>query len=232
MPANFGDLNYIFIMVVAMALGGFTQLYIKRTYKKWSGVANRQGITGLEAAQRILANKGLGAGSAKAVGINRIQGNLTDHYDPRTNQVSLSAEVYDRPSVSAVAIAAHEVGHAIQHNKGYVWSNVRSAIVPLANLGSNVAGWLIILGLVIQISALFWAGIIAYGLAVGFQLVTLPVELNASKRALVQLKETGIVNENEEAGARQVLTAAALTYIAGTLISLMYLVYYIGLSRD
>lgn len=229
---NWGDTSFIVIMFISMALGGLAQLYINSTYKKWARVGVTSGLTGEQAAYRILEKNNLGAGGRAPVKVVPTQAKLGDHYDPRTNMVALSTEVYSRPSVSGVAIAAHEVGHAIQHNTGYFWSNFRSALVPIVNLGSQAAGWLIIMGLIIQLTPLFWAGIIAYGIAVGFQLVTLPVEINASRRALIQLREAGIVNTNEEQGARQVLTAAALTYVAAALVSLLYLVYYIGLRRD
>lgn len=224
--------GFLIIMIAAMILGGLTQAYISRMYKKWSRVQISSRISGKEAAQRILEKNNIGTASAKPVVITRVQGKLSDHFDPRTNTVALSSDVYDNPSVSGVAVAAHEVGHAIQHAQGYFWSNLRTTFVPVVNFGSSMAGILILMGLLINISGLFWAGIIAYGSAVAFQIITLPVEINASRRALVQLRETGIVTTNEEAGARQVLTAAALTYLASALISLMYLLYYIGLRRD
>lgn len=236
MPYFGANSTYFLVMIISVVVGLFTQGYIKRTYAKWSNVGIERGITGAEAARLILErNNLLASGPAASDGqvvVQRIPGELSDHYDPRSHVVSLSQAVYDQPSVASVAVAAHEVGHAIQHSHRYVWGEIRTRLVPIVNFGSSAAGILILMGLVINLSGLFWAGIIAYSLAVLFQLVTLPVELNASNRALVQLREAGIVSDAEAGGAKQVLTAAAFTYLGAALISLLYLLYYIGLRRD
>lgn len=229
--------EYILLMLVTVAIGGLTQLYIKSTFSKWSNVPTQRGMTGAQVAQRILevnnihAQVGQATGEG-AVGVRQVGGHLTDHYDPRTGIVALSEPVYGSSSVSAVAVAAHEVGHAIQDAEDYTWGEIRTKIVPVVNFGSSAAGILIIFGLFVGLTELMWLGIAGYSLAVLFQVVTLPVELNASKRALVHLTDNGIVTAGEAGGARQVLTAAALTYLAAALISILNLLYYIGLARE
>ncbi len=172
------------------------------------------GMTGAQAAQRILNAAGI-----YDVEIRHVSGNLTDHYDPRNKTLSLSDSVYDSASVAAVGVAAHECGHAIQHQKNYAPLTIRGAIVPVANIGSTLAWPLILIGLFISSrsgQALITAGIICFSLAVLFQIVTLPVEFNASRRAVRILGETGILGEQELGYTRKVLGAAALTYVAGS----------------
>ena len=159
-----------------------------------------------------------------------IAGSLTDHYDPRNKTVSLSQDVYGRTSVAAVCVAAHECGHAIQHNVNYAPLNMRSAIVPIANIGSSLSWPIFLLGLIMSIPALTTAGIVLFSLAVLFQLVTLPVEFNASSRALKMLESTGILGTDENAGARKVLTAAALTYVAALASSVLQLLRLVILA--
>lgn len=220
------DPQYLLLMIVTIALGLATQGYIKSTFRKWSHVPLTSGRPGVDVARRILDSAGL-----QHVEIVRVPGDLSDHYDPRSKKLALSDAVYGQPSVAAAGVAAHEAGHAIQDHEGYVWGKVRTAIVPAVNFGSGAAGILIFLGLIIGLSGLLWLGIFGYGFAVLFQIVTLPVELDASKRALANLEVSGLVAPNQVAGARQVLTAAALTYVAAALISILNLVYYIGLAR-
>lgn len=230
------DPQYLVIMLVTVAIGGATQLYIKSTFNKWSQVPNSRGLTGAEVAQTILGANNIAAGVGEATGEGRVAitavgGHLTDHYDPRSGIVALSEPVYGERSISAAAVAAHEVGHAIQDAHNYTWGELRTRIVPVVNFGSSMAGILIIFGLFTSISGLIWLGVAGYATAVLFQIVTLPVELNASKRALAQLQSNGLLAAGEVGGAKQVLTAAALTYVAGALIAILNLLYYIGLAR-
>lgn len=229
--------GYLLIMVVTIALGALTQWYIRSTFNKWSNVRDERGYTGAQVAEMLLSRNGIAAAPGQktgegAVAVKPVAGHLTDHYDPRTGIVALSEPVYGKDSIAAVAVAAHETGHAIQDAENYSWGEIRTAIVPIVNFGSSLSGILIIFGLLVGISGLLWLGILGYGLAVLFQVVTLPVELNASKRALVQLNDAGILNAQEIPAARQVLTSAALTYVAAALISVLNLLYYIGLARD
>lgn len=191
------------------------------------------GMTGAQAAQRILNAAGI-----YDVEIRHISGNLTDHYDPRNKTLSLSDSVYGSASVAAVGVAAHECGHAIQHQKNYAPLTIRGAIVPVANIGSTLAWPLILIGLFISSrsgQALITAGIICFSLAVLFQIVTLPVEFNASRRAVRILGETGILGEQELGDTRKVLGAAALTYVAGAasaILQLLRLILLFGGRRD
>lgn len=231
------SIEYILLIIVTIAIGGATQLYIKSTFSKYSSVPSQSGLTGAQVAQRILEANGIAAGVGQESGegaciVAPVAGNLTDHYDPRSGVVALSDPVYGESSISAIAVAAHEVGHAIQDAKNYTWGEIRTAIVPIVNFGSSAAGILIFAGFIINFTGLIWLGILGYSLAVGFQIVTLPVELNASKRALVQLESLGILAPAEVPGARQVLTSAALTYVAAALISVLNLLYYIGLASN
>ena len=220
------DPGYLVIMFVSIGLGLATQAYIKSTYRKWSRVPLDSGLPGTQVARRILDGEGL-----HSVEVVRVPGELTDHYDPRSKKLALSDGVFETPSVAAAGIAAHEAGHAIQDARGYAWGKVRTALVPVVNFGSSSAGILIVLGLVVGISGLLWLGIVAYATAVLFQLVTLPVEINASRRAMDSLERSAVMGSEQLAGARQVLFAAALTYVAAALISIMNLLYYIGLAR-
>ena len=190
-------------------------------------------MTGAQAAQRILNEEGI-----YDVEIRHVSGNLTDHYDPRNKTLSLSDSVYGSTSVAAVGVAAHECGHAIQHQKNYAPLTIRGAIVPVANIGSTLAWPLILIGLFISSrsgQALITAGIICFSLAVLFQIVTLPVEFNASRRAVRILGETGILGEQELGYTRKVLGAAALTYVAGAasaILQLLRLILLFGGRRD
>ncbi|MDY0088688.1 MAG: zinc metallopeptidase [Coriobacteriia bacterium] len=219
----FLDSQYILIMLVAMVLGFITQGYVNSTYRKWSQVPLMTGRTGAEVARTMLDSEGL-----HAVGIETVPGHLTDHYDPRTNVLRLSTDVYSGRSVAAAGVAAHEAGHAVQHARGYVPAKIRMALVPVANLGSGAAWVLIFIGLAIGFLQLAWLGVAAFATAVLFQLVTLPVEFNASGHALRALSTTGALQPQQVSGARNVLTAAALTYIAAALISVMQLFYWMS----
>lgn len=216
------DPLWILLMVVSTVLGLITQGYINSTFKKWSGVPVSNGMTGERAAQYILQANGLSHVQVLPTG-----GQLTDHYDPRSKQIALSQPVHGTASVAAVGVAAHEVGHAIQDSQGYVWGRVRSALVPVASFGSQAAFFMIFIGIAIQLVSLAWLGVIFYAGAVLFQVVTLPVELDASRRAMASLQ--GVMTPEQLGGARKVLTAAALTYVAGALIAALQLLYFIGL---
>lgn len=220
------DLSYLLLIIVTLALGLGTQAYIRSSYKKWDTVPISSGLTGAQAARRMLDSNGLGH-----VAIQAVPGELTDHFDPRTNVVSLSQAVYNSRSVSATAIACHECGHAVQHAKNYAPARLRGALVPAVNFASNI--WIVALlgGIFLQIIGLIWLAIILYASVILFQLVTLPVELNASKRAIAYI-EGGYLPATETAGAKTVLTAAALTYVAAALASLFQLVYLLGMARD
>lgn len=191
---------------------------VNGTYRRYMGVYNSRGLRAEDVAQMILSNAGI-----FDVRIERISGNLTDHYSPREKVLRLSDSVYGSLSVAAIGVAAHECGHAIQHQKGYVPINIRNAIVPLVNIGSNAAWPVILLGAMINNGLLVNAGIILFSFAVIFQLVTLPVEFNASGRALNILKEQNILQGKELSGARKVLGAAAMTYVASMVAILLQL---------
>ena len=227
MPIGFGfNSQWIALMIATVALGLITQAYIKSSFRKWSKVAVSSGMTGAQVAQAVLDSHGL-----QGVEIRQVGGKLSDNYDPRSKVLNLSQGVYGVSSVAAAGVAAHEAGHAVQHAQDYVWGNVRTALVPAANIGSSASWVLIFVGFWIQLSGLVWLGIAFYALAVLFQVVTLPVEFDASRRALAALEATNTVNAQQLAGARQVLTAAALTYVAAALIAALQLLYYMGLAQ-
>ena len=221
------DPTYVLLiigMVLALAASG----KMKSTFARYQQVRSHSGLTGAQTAQRILNAAGI-----YDVTIVPISGSLTDHYDPRTKRLALSQDVYGRTSVAAVCVAAHECGHAIQHNINYAPLNIRSAIVPVANIGSSLSWPIFLLGLFFnsQMSqVLLNLGILAFSLAVLFQIVTLPVEFNASSRALKMLESTGILSREENKGAKKVLTAAALTYVAALASSILQLLRLIILS--
>ncbi len=227
------DPTYLCFMVPAFLLMAATSWYVKAAYKKWSQVRNQSGLTGAQAAQRLVANaayttvEGQGLRDVRIMGIS---GNLTDHYDPRDKTLKLSAGVANTPSVAALAIAAHELGHAMQDSEGYLPLKLRSAMVPVVNIGSNLGWILIIIGLIFQFTQVAWLGVIAFAAGALFALATLPVEFNASARAKRMLTENGITSsEEEQRGVRNVLNAAALTYVAGLVTAVMQLLYYVSM---
>ena len=211
------DRTYI-LLIIGMLLSLAASAKLKSTFAKYRRIRSASGLTGAEAAARILRAAGI-----TDVQIQAIPGSLTDHYDTRTKTVSLSQDIYGQTSLAAVGVAAHECGHAIQHAVHYAPLEMRSAIVPVANLGSSLSWPLFLIGLLAGIRPLTTAGIVLFSLAVLFQLVTLPVELNASSRALRMLEGTGILGVSETKGARKVLTAAALTYVAALAASILQL---------
>jgi hypothetical protein len=199
--------------------------YVNAAYKKWGSVAVRSGLTGAQAAERLISSGGL-----TGVQVQRIGGNLTDNYDPRDKVLRLSQGVADTASVAAVAVAAHELGHAMQDSDNYFPLRFRAALVPAVNIGSWL-GWIMILaGMLLQMTGLAWLGVLVFSGGAVFALATLPVELNASARAKRLLAETGIVaGPDEQDGVNSVLNAAALTYVAGLAAALLQLLYFVSL---
>lgn len=221
------SISYLGLILITLALGIGTQIYIKSCYKKWSQVPISTGMTGAQAARRMLDENGL-----NYVVINQVSGELSDHFDPRTNEVSLSTDVYNGRSVAATAIACHECGHAVQHARGYVPAKLRGALVPAVNFASNAWIFILLVGIFLNILGLVYVAIAFYAAAVLFQIVTLPVEFNASRRALAAVGANGMLPATETGGARKVLTAAALTYVAAALASVLQLLYLLGMSRN
>lgn len=221
----FFDPRYLLFMAPAFILMLLAQWYVKSAYNKWSRVPARSRITGAQAAERLIRT-----GRLYGVDVEQIRGHLNDHYDPRTQVLRLSQGVYQSNSVAALAIAAHELGHAMQDQEGYAPLRLRSMLVPAVNIGSYL-GWLfIIIGLVIGWTGLAWLGVIVFSGGVVFALATLPVEFNASARAKQLLVESGIiVGEDEQRGVNAVLNAAALTYVAALVTALLQLLYYVTL---
>ncbi len=220
-------MTYWALLILAIVLGAATQFYIHHAFNKYSRYETSAHMTGAQAARKMLEDNGI-----RDVDIRRISGNLTDNYDPRNHTLNLSESVYDKDTISAMAVACHECGHAVQHACGYMPLRVRTAIVPVANFGSRIWVFLLILGLIFNILALYWLAIICFGFSVLFQVVTLPVEFNASHRALAYVGggslAGGSVTDRERRGSRTVLRAAALTYVANALMSILYLLYYLN----
>lgn len=210
----FFDWTYLIIVMPMLIISFFAQAKVQSTYTKYSKVFNRRGYTAEQAARMILDKNGL-----RDVGIGRISGNLTDNYNPKTNIISLSDAVYGSTSVAAIGVAAHEAGHAIQHANEYTPIKIRTAIVPITQIGSQLSMPLVLLGLVFGIYPLAYIGIILFGAVVLFQLVTLPAEFNASRRALAALSD-GYLADDEVRGAKKVLSAAAMTYVAALFVAL------------
>ena len=218
--------GYYLIGIVAFVASMAVSGWLRSTYNRWSKVANSSGLTGRQVAEAILS-----ANNVNNVRVEAVKGQLSDHYDPRERVVRLSEGIYDKASVAGMAVAAHEVGHAIQHAKAYAPLAWRSAIAPVAGIGSQFGIMLAALGLFIQAGGLLQVGIVLFSAAVLFQVVTLPVEFDASRRALAQLNKLGLVTNRDSSGARSVLTAAAMTYVAAAATSIAYLLYFISASR-
>lgn len=218
-------MDYFLYLLPALIVTIVAQVMVNRTYSKYSKVRNGRGYTGAMAARAILDSNGL-----QNVGIEHISGSLTDHYDPRTNVVRLSDSVYNSDSVAAIGVAAHEVGHAVQQNRGYVPMKIRAAIIPATQIGSKIAIPLFFIGLILSFEYLTTIGIILFSATVLFQLVTLPVEFNASRRALQTIEQDHFLEGEEVAGAKKVLSAAAMTYVAGLLMAIMQLLRLIAIA--
>ena len=220
----FFDPTYMIFMIPAFILMIITQSYVNGAYKKWSRVASRSNFTGATAAQRLISAGGLD------VTVDGIRGKLTDNYDPRQKVLHLSEGVYSSGSVAALAIAAHELGHAMQDRDGYFPLKFRAALVPAVNIGSYL-GWILIFGgMLLRMTNLAWLGVLVFSGGAVFALATLPVELNASSRAKALLTNTGmIIGDDERRGMNNVLNAAALTYVAGLVAAVMQLLYFVSL---
>lgn len=214
MPYLYIDSWYIILVVPAMLLALWAQINVNSTFSRYSKVTAPSGMTGAESARRVLEANGV-----VGVRVERISGNLTDHFDPKTNTIRLSENVYDATTVSAVGVAAHEAGHAVQYAVGYSPMKLRAAIIPATNIGSQLAMPLVLLGLILSSAMLVDIGILAFSMSTLFQLVTLPVEFNASRRAVAAL-EASCASGTEVKGAKAVLRAAALTYVAALAVSL------------
>lgn len=217
--------NYLCFMLPAFILMMAVQLYVNSAYKKWSQIPARSRLSGADAANRLIQTGGL-----YGVRIEGIKGKLTDHYDPRTKVLRLSQDVYQGSSVASLAIAAHELGHAVQDNEGYFPLRLRAALVPAVSIGSTL-GWIFIfVGLLLNYTNLAWIGVAVFSLGAVFALATLPVELNASARAKRLLSETGIISgEDEQRGVNNVLNAAALTYVAALVTAVMQVLYFVSM---
>lgn len=223
------DSTYI-LVIIAFALTLFASFGVKATFARYDKIRNTRGITGADAARRILSSNGIGN-----VTVEHTPGSLTDHFDPRTNVVRLSDATYNSTSVAAIGVAAHECGHAIQHSVGYAPIKLRNAIVPVVNIGNTLSMPLFFIGLVMGAYKLALAGALLFSFVLVFQLVTLPVELNASRRALKILDEFDILGNSELKGAKKVLTAAAMTYVAAvaaTALQLLRLLTILNRRRD
>ena len=228
MPIYFGYDSGIFLVILAAILGFVAQNAVQNTYRKFSRQASRSGITAAQAAQIVLQSQGV-----YDVSIGRVRGTLTDHYDPRSKTLRLSEGVYDSTSIAALGIAAHEAGHAIQHDRSYAPLMLRNSIVPAVNFGSRASMPLLLVGLFLNSYLLALLGVALYGLAVAFQLITLPVELDASRRAMRALSANGLLTQEEEPKARKVLSAAASTYLASAFAAVAQLLRLLTIvSRD
>lgn len=209
------DIYFLILVIPAFILSLAVQFYLKSTYKKMSLVYNARGVTGAQSAARVLAMHGV-----DNVGITPVSGTLSDHFDPRTGVIGLSQGVYNSTSVAAIGIACHEAGHAIQHQQSYAPIKIRNAFLPVANIGSALGLPLALIGFMMGFQPLITVGLVLYSLIAVFQLITLPVELNASKRAIEAIEAGGMLEEEEKSGAKKVLYAAALTYVAALAVSL------------
>ena len=215
--------SYLLYMLPGLVLMLYAQFKVKHSFSKYSKVTNSRGLTGADAAREVLRQNGV-----DGVRIEHVSGNLTDHYDPRTNIIRLSDDVYNSTSVAAVGVAAHEAGHAVQYAKSYGPIKLRAAIIPACNIGSRLGIPLAIIGAVIDMMGLVYVGLALFGLAVLFQVVTLPVEFNASRRAISAINSTALLTKEEASGAKAVLSAAAMTYVAAMIQSLLMLLYYMS----
>jgi hypothetical protein len=220
-------MSFLLAFIVPLIIGLIAQSRVKSTFARNLQVPVANGLTGAEVARRVLDANGL-----HDVPIEEVQGSLSDHYDPRNRTVHLSSDVYRGRSVASTAVGAHEVGHAIQHAQAYAFFRFRSALFPAVSFASNIWFLFLIGGLFFQVFQFFLIAIALYSIAVLFQIVTLPVEFDASRRAKKQLHDLGLVASNEAAGVKSVLTAAALTYVAGALAAVAMLLYYLSIFSN
>ena len=217
------DWTYVVLVLPCILLSLWASANVNSTFKRYSGQYSRRGLTGAQAAERVLRSNGV-----TNVRIERVSGNLTDHFDPKSSVIRLSDNVYGNTSTAAIGVACHEAGHAVQYAQDYAPIRIRSAVIPATNLGSKLAMPLILLGLLIGFMGnlsyfLIYLGIGCFGLSLVFQLVTLPVEFDASRRAMAAIAQSELLTEEEQRGARKTLTAAALTYVAATAVALSQL---------
>ena len=217
------DWTYLVLVLPCMIFAMIASSNVNKTFQKYATQYSQRRLTGAEAAQRVLAQNGV-----TSVRIERVAGNLTDHYDPRTNVIRLSDSVYTSTSTAAIGVACHEAGHAVQYAQNYAPIKLRSAIIPLTNIGSRLAMPLILLGILFGAAGVFSdalinLGIAAFGLSFLFQVITLPVEFNASRRAMEAIESANLLTQEEQAGARKTLNAAAMTYVAATAVALAQL---------
>ena len=217
------DLTYLIMVMPFVILSIWASSNVNSTFKRYSKVYSRRGLTGAQAAEQVLRNNGV-----HTVRIERVSGNLTDHYDPKTNVIRLSDNVYNNTSAAAIGVACHEAGHAVQYAVDYAPMKVRAAIIPLTNFGSRIAMPLILAGILLTAlgrfsDTLVYLGIAAFAMSLVFQIVTLPVEFNASRRAMAAISGGNLLTEEEQRGARKTLNAAALTYVAATAVALAQL---------
>jgi len=217
MPYFYMDYSYLILVLPALLVSLWAQFRVKSTFSKYSNKGVGCGMTGVAASRYIQQTNGI------HVDVQSVAGELSDHFDPRTNVIRLSTPVYDRATVAAVGVAAHETGHALQHAEGYAPVKLRTKMVPVTNFASSISPILILVGILLSMDPLAYAGIALFSVATLFQLVTLPVEFNASRRAVVALESCGQFTEDELKGVKKVLTAAALTYVAALLVSFMNL---------
>lgn len=223
------DMTYLVMVLPCLLLSLWANTSVNSTFKKYSKYRSSRGITAADAARRVLQTNGV-----TGVRIEQVAGNLTDHYDPKVNVIRLSQSVHSSTSVAAIGVAAHEAGHAVQYAQSYAPIHLRAAIIPITNIGSRLALPLILLGLlfnvVSEISYFFvYAGIACFSFSLVFQLITLPVEFNASRRAMLAIDEAGILDQDEQVGARKTLRAAAMTYVAATAVALAQLLRLVTL---
>ena len=229
MPYFYYDWTFI-LLIPAIIFVSWAQINVTSTYKKYSKILTKRAITGYDAARAILD-----ANRLSYVRIEPIKGELTDHFDPRDNVIRLSETVYGKASAAAVGVAAHEAGHAVQHAEGYAPMKIRAAIIPATNFGSKAAIPLVILGIILSFPPVAFLGVILFSLSTVFQLITLPVEFNASSRALTALENSGTLDKEELGAAKKVLRAAALTYVgalAMSLLNLLRVIIIAGRSRN
>ncbi len=220
------DMTYIVYVLPAILLALWAQIRVKSTFAKYSKVSSDGGMTGRDAARLILDANGL-----YNVQVTHVSGELTDHFDPRGNVIRLSDSTYQSATAAAVGVAAHEAGHAVQYAENYFPMRIRSAIIPATNIGSNMAFPLVLIGIVFSAPAIAYIGVLLFALSVVFQLVTLPVEFNASRRAIAALSESSVVSEGGIHAAKKVLTAAALTYVAALAVALGNLLRLIAIAN-
>ena len=221
MPFYYYDYWYLVLVMPALLISLWAQIKVKSTFNKYSRKGVSCGMTGAAASRLIQQANGI------HTGLEAVAGELSDHFDPRSNTIRLSSAVYGQASVAAVGVAAHETGHALQHAHGYAPVKLRTAMVPVTNLASSLSPVLILLGILLSMDAFAYLGVALFSIATLFQLVTLPVEFNASRRAVVALEQSGQFTRDEIKGVKKVLTAAALTYVAALFVSLMTLLRYI-----